>query len=135
MSQEELIKFMWIFNVILILTLVGFVTWLFWNFGDELMGGVNILISGMKSTLFVLVLLLVQGVKSLVFGAVVGGIFWGIFKIAGAPIHYINSVPIAAGALCFSGFMLKFVIEDWNDLIRSFRHDVRNTYRNQRRRS
>lgn len=125
---------MWIINVILIVSALISITWFVQNFGDDFLGAISVIISGFKSILFVLCLILFQAVKAGLAGAVVGGICWGIFKVAGAPIKIINSTSLTIGVLFCIVMMAKFVIEDWNNLIRTFRHDIKNTYRKQHRR-
>ncbi|MFB8789164.1 MAG: hypothetical protein U7123_10010 [Potamolinea sp.] len=120
---------MWVLNVILIFALIGSVSWLLWNYGDNLTKAISVLFSGSQSILFVLGILLVDAVKAAFISAAVGGIFGLIFFVARAPEITTKSVAFSIACLVFSLLMLKALWENLNNLRYSIRHEIRNRYR------
>lgn len=120
---------MWVVNVILICAAIAFIAWLLWNYGDELLNALGALRSGSQSILFALGVLLVQAVKAALIAAVVGGAFYLIFYVAGAPQHTTKTAGISAATLAFALFMLKALWENFNNLRWSIRNEMRNRYR------
>ncbi len=120
---------MWVLNVILIFALIGSVSWLLWNYGDNLTKAISVLFSGSQSILFVLGILLVDAVKAAMIATVVGGAFGIIFFVARAPEITTKSVAFSIASLVFSLLMLKALWENLNNLRYSIRNEIRNRYR------
>lgn len=120
---------MWVLNVILIFALIGSVSWLLWNYGDNLTKAISVLFSGTQSILFVLGVLFVDAVKATFISVAVGGIFWVIFFLARAPQITTKAVTFSIVFLVFSLLMLKALWENLNNLRYSIRNEIRNRYR------
>lgn len=120
---------MWVVNVVLIFAAIALVSWLVWNYGQELATAFGLLFSGSQTVLVALGVILVEAVKAAIMGAIVGGAFYLIFLVAGAPVATAKSVAISVGGLAFFLLMLKSLWENLNSLRRTIRHEVRNRYR------
>ena len=121
---------MWVVNIILIFAAIAFLGWLFWNYGDQLSRGIGVLFSGSQAIVFALGVIILAAAKAAIVSALVGGAFGLIFFVAGAPKPLPKAVGFSVGCLVFSLLMLKILWENFNDLRRTMRHDVRNRYRN-----
>jgi hypothetical protein len=120
---------MWVLNVILIFALIGSVSWLLWNYGDNLTKAVGLLFSGSQSMLFVIGALFIDAVKAAFISAAVTGIFLLIFFVARAPEITTKAVAFSIACLVFSLLMLKALWENLNNLRYSIRNEIRNRYR------
>lgn len=120
---------MWVVNVILIFTALAVTSWLLWSYGGELTKAFGALFSGGQSVLFALGVLLIEALKAAVIAAVVGGGFYLIFQVAGAPVSTTQTAGISAAALAFTLLMLKALWENYNNLRWSIRNEIRNRYR------
>ncbi len=120
---------MWVANVILIFAAIAFMGWLLWNYGDDLTNVLGTFLSGAKSVLFALGVLLVEAVKAAAIAALVGGAFYLIFYVARAPQATTQATAISVAALAFALLMLKALWENFNNLRWSIRNEIRNRYR------
>jgi hypothetical protein len=120
---------MWVVNVILIFSAIGLVSWLLWNYQQELTNTFAVLITGCESLILATGFILVEAVKAAVIAAVVGGIFGLIFFVAKAPQSTTKAAAISMATFVFALLVLKAIWENFNNLCWSIRHEIRNRSR------
>ena len=120
---------MWVVNVILIFSAIGVVSWLLWNYQQELTNTFAVLITGCESLILATGFILVEAVKAAVIAAVVGGIFGLIFFVAKAPQSTTKAAAISMATFVFALLVLKAIWENFNNLRWSIRHEIRNRSR------
>jgi predicted signal transduction protein with EAL and GGDEF domain len=120
---------MWVVNVVLIFAAIAFVSWFLWNYGDELSKALGVVFSGSQSVLVAIGVILVEAVKAAIVAALVGGVFYLIFYVAGAPKPTTQAVAYSIASLAFALLMIKVLWENLNNLRWSIRHEIRNRYR------
>lgn len=120
---------MWVVNVVLIFAAIAFVSWLVLSYGEEMTRALGVIFSSGQSVLVALGVMLVEAFKAAIKAALVGGVFYLIFFVAGAPATTTQSVAISIAGLTFFLLMLKALWENLNNLRWTIRHEVRNRYR------
>ena len=120
---------MWVINVVLIFAAIAFVSWFLWNYGEDLKKALGVLFSGSQSVLVALGVILVEAVKAAILAALVGGVFYLIFSVAGAPKPTTQAVASSIACLAYALLMIKVLWENLNNLRWSIRHEIRNRYR------
>jgi len=120
---------MWIVSITLIFAAIAFVSWLLWNYRNELTQALGVVFSGSQSILLALGTILVEAVKASIIAAIAGGIFALILIVSKAPESTIKGVALSIACLTFALLMLKVLWENFNNIRWSIRHEVRNRYR------
>lgn len=123
---------MWLLKVVLIFLTLALCSGIYLFYGEAIAKFLRVFFSSFKSVFYVIFAIFLHGLKATVAGTVLGGIFMGIFAIAGAPLAILKMVAVFIGGLCFVVLMLKALLEEGNNLRWSFRHAVRNQYRPRR---
>ena len=120
---------MWLVSITLTFAAIAFVSWLLWNYRNELTQALGVLLSGSQSILLALGTILVEAVKASIIAAIAGGIFALILIVSKAPESTIKGVALSIACLTFALLMLKVLWENFNNIRWSIRHEVRNRYR------
>ncbi len=120
---------MWLVKVTLIFAAIAFISWLLWNYGDEMTKALGVLLSGCQALLYALGFILVEAVKAAVISAVIGGAVGLIFFGAAAPEQTTKAVVVSIAGLAFALLMIKAFWENLNNLRWSIRNEIRNRYR------
>ncbi len=120
---------MWVVNVILIFAAIAFMSWLLLNYREEIGKALGVLFSGGQSVLIAIGVILREALKAAIAGAIIGGAFYLIFYLAGAPKPTSQSVAFSVASLVFTLLMLKALWDNLNNLRWSIRHEIRNRYR------
>src|SRR5919202_4664162 len=107
---------MWVVNVVLIFAAIAVVGWLVWSYGGELSNAFGTLLSGGKSVLLALGVLLVEAVKAAFIAALIGAAFYLIFYVARAPQPTTQATALSVASLAFALLMLKALWENFNNL-------------------
>jgi hypothetical protein len=120
---------MWLVSITLTFAAIAFVSWLLWNYRNELTQSLGVLVSGGQSILLAIGIILVEAVKASILAAIAGGIFALILFVCKAPESTIKAVAISIACLTLALLMLKVLWENFNNIRWSIRHEVRNRYR------
>jgi hypothetical protein len=120
---------MWLVSVTLIFAAIAFVSWLLWNYRNELTQALGVLLSGGQSILLAIGIIFVEAVKASILAAIAGGIFALILFVSKAPESTIKAVGLSIACLILALLMLKVLWENFNNIRWSIRHEVRNRYR------
>jgi hypothetical protein len=120
---------MWLVSITLIFAAIAFVSWLFWNYRNELTQALGVLFSGGQSILLAIGIILIEAVKASIIAAIAGGIFALILFVSKAPESTIKAVALSIACLTLTLLMLKVLWENFNNIRWSIRHEFRNRYR------
>lgn len=129
LGQAQWRDSMWVVNVILIFSAIALISWLLWNYGEELTKALSVMLSGCESVVFAIGVILFEAIKAAIIAALIGAVFGLIFFVARAPEPTIKAVALSIACLAFSLLMIKILWENFNNLRWSFRHAIRNHYR------